>query len=215
MASSSSQLNLDLTLALPEPNLPTIESSPQISAPLPQLMVYPTVHIPERNTQFPRVWLPKFYSDTGLVTVEDSAMLDKKVAISIGQSILTPKDQIILSHRSDLQAVKDSLVLTTQAAASVSNLGQRVLAREQEVDHLKRYIETQKQEMITIRNANKALTREKEKLVKENGTLTTLLANYSVDMKEKFQTLQTTGETLRVEQQKLIDEVERVQNPNP
>ncbi|CAN6716865.1 unnamed protein product [Malus baccata var. baccata] len=58
------------------------------------------------------IWRPSFVSPTGPLTVGDSVMKNDMTAAVVARNILTPKDNRLLSKRSDELAVKDSLALS-------------------------------------------------------------------------------------------------------
>ena len=74
------------------------------------------------------IWRPSFLSPTGPFTVGDSVMKNDMTAAVVARNLLTPKDNRLLSKRSDELAVKDSLALSVQCAGSVSNMAQRLFA---------------------------------------------------------------------------------------
>ncbi|KAM1193239.1 hypothetical protein ACFX10_013540 [Malus domestica] len=60
------------------------------------------------------IWHPSFLSPTGPLTVGDSVMKNDMTAVVVAKYLLTPKDNRLLSKRSDELAVKDSLALSVQ-----------------------------------------------------------------------------------------------------
>ncbi|KAM2032292.1 hypothetical protein TB1_013700 [Malus domestica] len=82
------------------------------------------------------IWRPSFLSPTGPLTVRDFVMKNDMTAAVVARNILTPKDNRLLSKRSDELAVKDSLALSVQCAGSVSNMAQRLFARTRQVESL-------------------------------------------------------------------------------
>ncbi|CAN6726014.1 unnamed protein product [Malus baccata var. baccata] len=58
------------------------------------------------------IWRPSFVSPTDLLTVGDSVMKNDMTAAVVARNLLTPKDNRLLSKRSDELAVKDSLALS-------------------------------------------------------------------------------------------------------
>ncbi|KAM2779697.1 hypothetical protein COP1_014945 [Malus domestica] len=74
------------------------------------------------------IWCPSFLSPIGLLTVDDSVMKNDMADAMVARNLLTPKDNRLLSKRSDELAVKDSLALSVQCAGSVSNMAQRLFA---------------------------------------------------------------------------------------
>ncbi|KAM1075839.1 hypothetical protein ACFX19_023841 [Malus domestica] len=82
------------------------------------------------------IWRPSFFSPTGPLTVGDSVMKNDMTAAVVARNLLTPKDNRLLSKRSDELAVKDSLALSVQCAGSMSNMAQRLFARTRQVESL-------------------------------------------------------------------------------
>ncbi|KAM1025093.1 hypothetical protein ACFX2C_038302 [Malus domestica] len=74
------------------------------------------------------IWRPFFLSPTGPLTVGDSVMKNDMTAVVVARNLLTPKDNRLLSKRSDELAVKDSLALSVQCA---------VISLKQEIRGLK------------------------------------------------------------------------------
>ncbi|CAN6708269.1 unnamed protein product [Malus baccata var. baccata] len=58
------------------------------------------------------IWRPSFVSPTGPLTVGDFVMKNDMTAAVVAKNLLTPKDNRLLSKRSDELAVKDSLALS-------------------------------------------------------------------------------------------------------
>ncbi|CAN6701424.1 unnamed protein product [Malus baccata var. baccata] len=63
------------------------------------------------------IWRPSFLSSTGPLTVGDSVMKNDMTTAVVARNLLTPKDNRLLSKRSDELAIKDSLALSVQCAA--------------------------------------------------------------------------------------------------
>ncbi|KAM0978387.1 hypothetical protein FF1_014368 [Malus domestica] len=82
------------------------------------------------------IWQPSFVSPNGPLTVGDSMMMNDTTALVVARNLLTPRDTRILSRRSDELAVQDSLAYSVRCAGSVSNMGQRLLARSRQVESL-------------------------------------------------------------------------------
>ncbi|KAM2766220.1 hypothetical protein COP1_022155 [Malus domestica] len=74
------------------------------------------------------IWRSSFLSSTGTLTVGGSVMKNDMTATVVARNLLTPKDNILLSKRSDKLAVKDSLALSVQCA---------VISLKQEIRELK------------------------------------------------------------------------------
>ncbi|KAM1035083.1 hypothetical protein COP2_039504 [Malus domestica] len=82
------------------------------------------------------IWRPSFLSPIGPLTVGDSVMKNDMTAAVVARNLLTPKDNRLLSKRSDELVVKHSLALSVQCAGSVSNIAQRLFARTRQVKSL-------------------------------------------------------------------------------
>ncbi|CAN6697677.1 unnamed protein product [Malus baccata var. baccata] len=72
------------------------------------------------------IWRPSFISPTGPLIVGDSVMKNDMTAAVVARNLVTPKDNRLLSKRSDELAVKDSLALSVQCVGSMSNMAQRL-----------------------------------------------------------------------------------------
>ena len=85
----------------------------------------------------PEAWRPYFLSPNDPVTVIDSVMLSGTTATIVVAGLLTPKDGRVLARRTDPQTINDSMALTIQCVASVSNMGRRLHVRNHEVRALR------------------------------------------------------------------------------
>ena len=85
----------------------------------------------------PKVWCPYFLSLNGSVTVIDSVMLSGTTATVVVAGLLTLKDGKILAGRTNPQTINDSMALTIQCVASVSNMGRHLHVRNHEVRALR------------------------------------------------------------------------------
>ncbi|KAM1243681.1 hypothetical protein ACFX2G_035909 [Malus domestica] len=101
------------------------------------------------------IWRPFFLSLTGPLTVGDSVMNNDMTAAVVAMNLLTPKDNILLSKRSDELAVKDSLALSVQCAGSVSNMAQPLFARTRQVESLAAEVISLKHEIRGLKHENK------------------------------------------------------------
>ena len=93
------------------------------------------------------IWHPSFISPNGLLTVGDSMMRNDTTTMVVARNLLTPRDNRMLSKRSDELAVQDSLALSVQCAGSVSNMGPRILARSRQVESLMAEVASLRQEV--------------------------------------------------------------------
>jgi hypothetical protein len=85
----------------------------------------------------PEVWRPYFLSPNGPVSVTDSVMLNGVTATAVAAGLCTPEDAKVLAGRTDPQIINDSMALTIQCAATVSNMGRRLHVRNLEVKTLR------------------------------------------------------------------------------
>ena len=81
----------------------------------------------------PEVWRPYFLSPNGPVTVINSVMLSGPIVKTVAVDLLTLEDGRVLAGRTDTQTINDSMALTIQCVAFVSNMGRRLHVRNHEV----------------------------------------------------------------------------------
>ncbi|KAM0972435.1 hypothetical protein ACFX2K_020353 [Malus domestica] len=93
------------------------------------------------------IWQSSFLSSNGSLTVRDSVMRNDTTATVVARNLLTPRDSRILSKRSDEQAVQDYLAFSVQCTGSVSNMGQRLIARSRQVESLMAEVASLRQEI--------------------------------------------------------------------
>ncbi|CAN6704243.1 unnamed protein product [Malus baccata var. baccata] len=122
------------------------------------------------------IWRPYFISPTGPLTVGDTVMKNDMTAAVVARNLVTPKDNRLLSRRSDELAVKESLALSVQCAGSVSNMAQRLFARTRQVESLAAEVMSLKQEIRGLKHENKQLHK--------------LAHNYATNMKRKIDQMQ-------------------------
>ncbi|KAM1070555.1 hypothetical protein TB2_002240 [Malus domestica] len=84
------------------------------------------------------IWRPSFLSPTGPLTVGDSVMKNDMTDAVMARNLLIPKDNRLLSKRSDELAIKDSLALSVQCAAEVMSLKQEIRGFKHENKQLHR-----------------------------------------------------------------------------
>ncbi|KAM2374924.1 hypothetical protein ACFXTH_043769 [Malus domestica] len=127
------------------------------------------------------IWRPFFISPTGLLTVGDSVMKNDMTAAAVARNLVTPKDNRLLSKRSNELAVKDSLALSVQCAGFVSNMAQRLFVRTRQVESLAAEVMSLKKEIRGLKHENKQLHR--------------LAYNYATNMKRKIDQMQESDGT--------------------
>ncbi|KAM1067436.1 hypothetical protein FF1_022682 [Malus domestica] len=136
------------------------------------------------------IWRPSFISPTGPLTVGDSVMKNDMIAAVVAQNLVTPKDNRLLSKRSDELAVKDSLTLSVQCAGSVSNMAQRLFARIRQVESLAAEVKSLKQDIRGLKHENKQLHR--------------LAHNYAINMKRKIDQMQESNGQILLDHQRFV-----------
>jgi hypothetical protein len=85
----------------------------------------------------PEVWRSYFLSPNGPVTITDSVMLSGTIATVVAVGLFTLEDGRVLVERTDHQTINDSMILTIQCVAFVSNMGRRLHVRNHEVQALR------------------------------------------------------------------------------
>ncbi|KAM1126124.1 hypothetical protein ACFX2B_040841 [Malus domestica] len=138
------------------------------------------------------IWRSSFLSPTGPLTVEDSVMKNDMTAAMVVKNFLTPKDNRLLSKRSDELTIKDSLALSVQCAGSVSNMAQRLFARTRQVESL--VTET---EVISLKQEIRGLKHENKQLHK-------LAHDYATNMKMKLDQLQESDGQILLDHQRFV-----------
>ncbi|KAM2511806.1 hypothetical protein TB1_035259 [Malus domestica] len=136
------------------------------------------------------IWRPSFISPTGPLTVGDSMMKNDMTAAVVARNLVTPKDNKLLSKRSDKLAVKDSLALSVQCAGSVSNMAQRLFARIRQVESLAAEVMSLKQEIRRLKHENKQLHM--------------LAHNYATNMKMKIGQMQESNGQILLDHQRFV-----------
>ncbi|CAL2247685.1 unnamed protein product [Prunus armeniaca] len=101
-------------------------------------------------------------------------MMNNTTDIIVVMNFLTPMDEILLSGRSDEEAIDDSMTFSIQSAASISNMAYHLLARTNKIQELNT-------ENSSLRRMLYDSQQEVENLKKENSTLLKLVSSYSVD----------------------------------
>ena len=146
------------------------------------------------------IWNPSFISPNGPLTVGDTMMRNDITATVIARNLLTPRDNRMLSRRSDELAVQDSLALSVQCAGSVSNMGQRLLARSRQVEALMAEVASLRQEVRVLRNENKELHM--------------LATSYSTSMKRKLDQLQESDGRIQSDHERFMALLPRFMLPS-
>ncbi|CAN6679221.1 unnamed protein product [Malus baccata var. baccata] len=136
------------------------------------------------------IWRPSFISPTGPLTVGDSVMKNDMTVAVVAWNLVTPKDNRLISKRSDELAVKDSLAHSVQCAGFVSNMAQRLFARTRQVESLAAEVMSFKQEIRGLKHENKQLHR--------------LAHNYATNMKRKIDQMQEPDGQILLDHQRFV-----------
>ncbi|KAM1936786.1 hypothetical protein ACFX15_014013 [Malus domestica] len=136
------------------------------------------------------IWRPSFISSIGPLTVGDSVMKNDMTAAVVARNLVTPKDNRLLSRRSDELAVKESLALSVQCAGFVSNMAQRLFARTRQVESLTAEVMSLKQEIRGLKHENKQLHK--------------LAHNYATNMKTKIDQMQESDGQILLDHQRFV-----------
>ncbi|KAM1804279.1 hypothetical protein ACFX12_030161 [Malus domestica] len=106
-------------------------------------------------------------------------------AAVVARNLVTPKDNRLLSKRSDELAVKDSLALSVQCAGSVSNMAQCLFARTRQVESLATEVISLKQEIRGLK-------------------LYRLAHSYATNMKRKINQMQESDGQILLHHQRFV-----------
>ncbi|KAM2083793.1 hypothetical protein ACFX1T_037160 [Malus domestica] len=136
------------------------------------------------------IWRSSLLSPTGPLTVRDSVMKNDITVTVVARNLLTPKDNRLLSKRSDELAVKDFLALSVQCASSVSNMAQRLFARTRQVESLAAEVISLKQDIRGLKHENKQLHK--------------LAHDYATNMKRKIDHLQESDGQILLDHQRFV-----------
>ncbi|KAM2560550.1 hypothetical protein TB1_011724 [Malus domestica] len=136
------------------------------------------------------IWRPSFLSPTSPLTIEDSVMKNDMTAVVVARKFLTPKNNRLLSKRSDELAVKDYLAHSVQCAGSVSNMAQRLFARTRQIESLAAEVISLKQDIRGLKHENKQLHR--------------LTHDYATNMKRKLNQLQVSDGQILLDHQSFV-----------
>ncbi|KAM0976450.1 hypothetical protein ACFX2C_019364 [Malus domestica] len=136
------------------------------------------------------IWHPSFISSTGPLTVGDSVIKNDMTAAVVALNLVTPKDNRLLSKRSDELAVKESLALSVQCAGFVSNMAQRLFARTRQVESLAAEVMSLKQEIKGLKHENKQLHK--------------LAHNYATNMKRKIDQMQESDGHILLDHRRFV-----------
>jgi hypothetical protein len=162
-----------------------------------------TINLNDTPSVMPEVWRPYFLSINGPVSVTDSVILNGETATAVAAGLCTPEDAKVLAGRTDPQIINESLALTIQCTATVSNMGRRLHVRNMEVKALR--------SQVTI--LQRLLMESKKKVgevKEENKRLKALVDSYADDLVIRSTEQNKTTNKLQKQYEKLLAEVKEL-----
>ena len=162
-----------------------------------------TINLNDTPRVMPKVWPPYFLSPNGSVSVTDLVMLNGVTVTAVAAGLCTPEDAKVLVGRTDPQTINDSMALTIQCAATVSNMGRHFHVRNFEVKTLRSQV-----------NILQRLLKESKKKVgevkEEKKRLKALLDSYADDSVVRSTEQSKTTVELQKQYEKLLAEVKEL-----
>ncbi|CAN6723538.1 unnamed protein product [Malus baccata var. baccata] len=177
----------------------------------------------EATMPFPdNIWRPSFISPTSPLTVGDSAMKNDITAAVVARNLVTPKDNRLLSKRSDELAVKDSLPLSVQYAdiphpllaldsSETNDITAAVVARNLVTPKDNRLLAKRSDELavkdslaLSVQCAVMSLKQKIRGLKHENKQLHRLAHNYATNMKRKIDQMQESDGQILFDHQRFV-----------
>ena len=154
------------------------------------------------TTSDAKVWRPSFVSQNRHLTVNDSVMMNDATAVTVARNFIIPMDEMLLTGRSEEEAINDSMASSIQSAASVSNMADRLRARANEVQKLTT-------ENSSLQRMLHESQQEVEKLKGENNALLKLVNSYFVDTLRRLDMLQVSNERILGDHERLMAKLKR------
>jgi hypothetical protein len=147
-------------------------------------------------TAMPKVWSPYFLSPNGPVSVTDSVMLNGVTATAVVASLCTPEDGNVLVGRTDPQIINDSMALTIQCVACISNMGRcfhvrnhKVRALHSQVTILQRLLKMSKKKVGEVKKENKRLKMLVDSYADDLVTPSTEQSKTIVELQKQYEKL--------------------------
>uniref|UniRef100_A0A2N9G6A8 Integrase catalytic domain-containing protein n=5 Tax=Fagus sylvatica TaxID=28930 RepID=A0A2N9G6A8_FAGSY len=162
-----------------------------------------TINLNDTPSVMPEVWRPYFLSINGPVSVTDSVILNGETATAVAAGLCTPEDAKILAGRTDPQIINESLALTIQCTATVSNMGRRLHVRNMEVKALRSQVTILQR---LLKESKKKVGEVKE----ENKRLKALVDSYADDLVIRSTEQSKTTNKLQKQYEKLLAEVKEL-----
>jgi hypothetical protein len=131
-----------------------------------------TINLNDTPSVMPEVWRSYFLSINGPVSVTDSVILNGETATAVAAGLCTPEDAKVLAERTDPQIISESLALTIQCTATVSNMGRHLHVRNMEV-------KTLRSQVTILQRLLKESKKKVEEVKEENKRLKALVDSYA------------------------------------
>ncbi|KAL6276874.1 hypothetical protein ACE6H2_020475 [Prunus campanulata] len=160
------------------------------------------LNVDPKTTRDAKVWRPSFVSQNRHLTVNDSVMMNDSTAVTVARNFLIPMDDMLLTWRSEEEAINDLLAFSTQSAASVSNMASRLRARANEIQELNT-------ENSSLQRKLHESQQEVEKLKAENNDLLKLVSSYSADTQTRLDMLQISNEKILGDHERLMAKLKK------
>ena len=133
------------------------------------------INLNDTPSVMPEVWHPYFLSPNGPVSITNSVMLNDMITTAVAAGLCTPEDAKVLAERTDPQIINDSMALTIQCAATVSNMGRCLHVKNLEVKMLRSQVTILQR---LLKESKKKVGEVKE----ENKRLKALVDSYADDL---------------------------------
>ena len=129
-------------------------------------------------------------------------MLSGTIATTVAVDLLTPEDGRVLAGKTDTQTINDSMTLTIQCVAFVSNMGRRLHVRNHEVRALC--------SQITILQRLLKNKKKVGELKEKNKRLKNLVDSYANDLVARSTKQGKTTTELQKQYERLLFEVKEL-----
>ena len=158
------------------------------------------INLNDTPSVMPEVWRPYFLSPNGPMSVTDSVMLNGVTATVVATGLYTPEDAKVLVGRTDPQIINDSMALTIQCVATVSNMGRRLHVRNLEM-------KTLCSQVTILQRLLKESKKKVREVKEENKRLKALVDSYADDLVIRSTEQNKTTDKLQKQYEKLLSEV--------
>ena len=126
----------------------------------------------------PTPGVPPFQVQASHVMVTDSVMTSEVAAAAVGQNIVMPNDERILSTVSDLELANGSLIEGIRATTVLSHMSRRLCARSVEARGLAQEVTRLRQRVSALKQEKKQLKLEAKQWKKQRQAMEEKLALY-------------------------------------